>query len=236
VILLSDPQIAAIRTADNGEPLIDLREIPDLWLDGRLRDEQGAFARLRTTVVERLVSAQARLPRGIRLLVIEGYRPRHLQESIFFGYQDELRERYRDWGSERLHVEASKYVSPPEMAPHSTGGAVDLTLCTEDRLELDLGTAVNDNPEASANACFTAARNISGAARRNRAMLWNALSDAGMTNYPTEWWHWSYGDRYWALHCGLPNTLYGAVTGDPSRTPPARAAMSGQPSAPLIDA
>jgi hypothetical protein len=22
----------------------------------------------------------------------------------------------------------------------------------------------------------------------------------GFVNYPTEWWHFSYGDRYWAYH------------------------------------
>ncbi|MEK8108013.1 hypothetical protein NKG94_28990 [Micromonospora sp. M12] len=32
-----------------------------------------------------------------------------------------------------------------------------------------------------------------------------------MVNYPTEWWHWSYGDRYWALMTGAPQTRYGPV-------------------------
>jgi hypothetical protein len=27
--------------------------------------------------------------------------------------------------------------------------------------------------------------------------LGGGLTAAGMVNYPTEWWHWSYGDRYW---------------------------------------
>jgi D-alanyl-D-alanine dipeptidase len=31
---------------------------------------------------------------------------------------------------------------------------------------------------------------------------------------PTEWWHWSYGDRYWALMTGAPAALYGPVAGD----------------------
>lgn len=41
-------------------------------------------------------------------------------------------------------------------------------------------------------------------------MLGEALSAAGLVNYPTEWWHWSYGDRYWALQTGAPAALYGA--------------------------
>jgi hypothetical protein len=33
----------------------------------------------------------------------------------------------------------------------------------------------------------------------------------GFVNYPTEWWHWSYGDRYWALATGAPAACYGPV-------------------------
>jgi hypothetical protein len=28
-------------------------------------------------------------------------------------------------------------------------------------------------------------------------------------NYPTEWWHYSYGDRYWAYHQNQPHAIYG---------------------------
>ena len=37
------------------------------------------------------------------------------------------------------------------------------------------------------------------------------LGGAGLVNYPTEWWHWSYGDRYWALVTGAAHALYGPV-------------------------
>jgi D-alanyl-D-alanine dipeptidase len=96
-------------------------------------------------------------------------------------------------------------------APHSTGGAVDLTLSTEDGVELDMGTPVDATPEVSANACFTAARGISELARENRCILALALDLAGLVNYPTEWWHWSYGDRYWALLTGADHAVYGPV-------------------------
>lgn len=211
MILLSDPQIAAIAAADNGEPLVDLREVPELRLDGRLADDAGAFARLREGVLQRLLTAQAALPYGFRLLIVEGYRPPSLQRQYFEEYKDELRLKYPQWAEERHHVEASKYVSPPEVAPHGTGGAVDLTMCTNDGTELDLGTQVNDSPEASGNRCFTAARDISSDARRNRQTLVAALSEAGMVNYPTEWWHWSFGDRYWAFSTKASSTRYGAV-------------------------
>lgn len=36
-----------------------------------------------------------------------------------------------------------------------------------------------------------------------------ALTTADLMNYPTEWWHWSYGDRYWALTTEATAALYG---------------------------
>jgi D-alanyl-D-alanine dipeptidase len=43
-------------------------------------------------------------------------------------------------------------------------------------------------------------------------MLASALQGAGLVNYPTEWWHWSYGDRYWAMASGRGSAIYGPVT------------------------
>ena len=51
-------------------------------------------------------------------------------------------------------------------------------------------------------------------ARANCELLARALRGAGLVNYPTEWWHWSYGDRYWALVSGAPAAMYGPVAAD----------------------
>ncbi|NES26817.1 dipeptidase [Micromonospora terminaliae] len=211
MILLSDPRVAAVSSRDDGDPLVDLRELPELLLDGRAADPAGAYARVRRGVADRLLAAQRALPAGLRLLVVEGYRPYRAQLDIFTGYRDELRRRYPDWSPERLHRETTKFVSPVEVAPHSTGGAVDLTLCDADGIELDMGTALDATPEESADACFTAAPHIPVSAWRNRQVLVAALSGAGLVNYPTEWWHWSYGDRYWALLAGAKHTRYGPL-------------------------
>ena len=42
-------------------------------------------------------------------------------------------------------------------------------------------------------------------------MLGEALTSAGMVNYPTEWWHWSYGDRYWAFGTGAAHAVHDAA-------------------------
>jgi len=164
-VLLSDRRVAAIGWSDNGEPLVDLRDVVGLRLDRRLADPGGAYAHLRRGVVRRLLKAQATLPKGLELLVIEGYRPPELQRRYFDSYATELGVAHADWEPSRRHVEASKFVSPPDVAPHGTGGAVDLTLCTTSGVELDLGTPVNASPEASHGACYTSSLDVPGPAR-----------------------------------------------------------------------
>jgi D-alanyl-D-alanine dipeptidase len=40
-------------------------------------------------------------------------------------------------------------------------------------------------------------------------ILADAMNAAGLVNYPAEWWHWSYGDRYWAFQASHGTALYG---------------------------
>jgi len=104
-------------------------------------------------------------------------------------------------------------------SPHVGGAAVDLTLVDADGNELDLGCPEAATPEESDGACYTDAPGLSARACENRAMLGEALSSAGMVNYPTEWWHWSYGDRYWAYVSGADHAVYdAAATPASSRT------------------
>ncbi|KOG22517.1 M15 family metallopeptidase [Streptomyces viridochromogenes] len=210
IVLMSDPKIAAIPVADCGEPLVDVRLHEPLAVDSRRADRAGAFAHLREGVLLRLLKAQALLPEDIRLLFVEGYRPPALQRDYFEEYADELRADNPHWSAPRVREAASRYVSPPEIAPHSAGAAVDLTLISADGHELDMGSPLNASPEDSDGACYTDADNIGSAARANRRVLRDALTAAGLVNYPTEWWHWSYGDRYWALSAGADRAVYGA--------------------------
>ncbi|MGW0749883.1 M15 family metallopeptidase [Streptomyces sp. NPDC002587] len=209
IVLMSDPKVAAIPVVESGERLVDVRHGDCLLVDTRKQDPSDAYAYLREGVLERLVTAQAMLPAGLRLLFVEGYRPPSLQREYFEEYAGQLRTAHPDWSAEQLHAAASRYVSPPDIAPHSAGAAVDLTLAAADGNELDLGTRVNADPEESAGACYTHAAGISEEARANRQLLGTALTAAGLVNYPTEWWHWSFGDRYWALLTGATAALYG---------------------------
>ncbi|MFI1929242.1 M15 family metallopeptidase [Streptomyces sp. NPDC020330] len=209
-VLMSDPQVAAIPVHECGEPLVDVRD-HDFRVDPRKQDPLGAYAHVREGVLARLKHARSLLPAGTDLLFIEGYRPLALQQHYFTKYRNGLAAAQPGWTPEQLHQAASRYVSPPDIAPHSAGAAVDVTLVDQDGHELDLGTRVNASPEESNGACFTHAPNLSDQARHNRALLLSAMDSAGFTNYGTEFWHFSSSDRYDALMRREPHARYGPI-------------------------
>lgn len=72
-----------------------------------------------------------------------------------------------------------------------------------------MGSEVDAGPEDSGCACRTDAPGIGPGARADRRLLGAAPTASGRVNHPTEWWHWSCGDRYRALATGADHALYG---------------------------
>jgi D-alanyl-D-alanine dipeptidase len=193
-ILLSDPRVGAVPVRDNGEPLV-----------------QFGDARVRAGLAARLHAAEASLPLGIRLRVVEGHRSVEAQRAIIASYSTEIRAARPGVDGDELRRLISRYVAPLEVAPHVAGAAVDLTLVDACGDELDLGTAIDATPEESDGRCYFAADGIGADARAHRELLARVLTAQGFVNYPTEWWHWSFGDRYWALVTGAAHAVYGPV-------------------------
>ena len=212
VTLIADPRVLCVPIDERGDALVELGDSMSLRLDLRKRDANPDFCLAREGLAQRLLEARDRLPEGLALVVVEGYRPIDLQARYFDKYCRELLVLHPDWSDDLVRATASRFVSPPDsVPPHSTGGAIDLTLSTDDGEELDMGTPVNASPEESQGACYTSVQGISGKAARNRGLLMGAMGAPGLVNYPTEWWHWSYGDRYWAYMLGKRSALFGAV-------------------------
>lgn len=199
-ILLSDARVAAVPVLDIDEPLV--------VLDAGFGP---ARASVRYELAFRLESARAALPAGIGLRVVEGFRTAYRQREIIQRYAAELRAERPDVEETELHVLTSRFVAPLAVAPHVAGAAIDVTLVDESGAELDLGTPIDATPEESGGRCYFAAEGISREARANREVLARVLGREGLVNYPTEWWHYSYGDRYWALTTGASAALYGPV-------------------------
>ncbi|MEW1656004.1 M15 family metallopeptidase [Streptomyces sp. NPDC093707] len=210
MISLSDPQVARVPVRDCGEPLAEVAALAPVTLDPRERDTAGAYGRARAGVCARLRTAAAALPEGFGLLVIEGHRSGAEQARRFARYEDRVRAAGHTDPVE-VRRRAAAFVSPVEVAPHCAGAALDLTLVDARGVELDMGCPVNGHRTGAERLCPLHAPDLSDTAQRNRTLLARALTDAGFVNYPSEWWHWSYGDRYWALLTGAAAAVYGPV-------------------------
>jgi D-alanyl-D-alanine dipeptidase len=204
--------VSRIPIEDNGERLVDPRE-----LDGRVLFAEAhpwtRFPRtpwVREGVARMLAAAQAALPAGQRLQIIEGYRSLDVQRALFLHACETLRRRHPDWSEEHLRECANAWVAAPDVTappPHVTGGAVDVSLVDSEGNPLDM-TGPAGWTEATAP---TASIALPPVARYNRRCLIEALAAAGLTNYPGEWWHWSYGEPGWAVRTGRPVAIYGAL-------------------------
>ena len=64
-------------------------------------------------------------------------------------------------------------------------------------------------------------------AAKNRQLLVDVMTSVGFSNYPGEWWHYSYGESAWALRTGAPFAVYGAAP------PPANSDQQTVNSSPL---
>ncbi|POZ62065.1 M15 family metallopeptidase [Chromobacterium alticapitis] len=214
MLTLADLKLLAIPIANQDEPFVDLAAYPD-WLADLSRSQISSrsphFLKARRAVAERLREAARQLPDGLRFCVKEAYRPLARQQRSYDEHLARLRDLKPGLDETALLREASLYVAPPAVAPHPTGAALDLTLTNVAGQELDMGCPFNADSEESNGACYTDCAAISAQARANRDILINAMRAAGFVNYPSEWWHWSHGDRYWAAVTCAPAALYAAV-------------------------
>lgn len=87
---------------------------------------------------------------------------------------------------------------------HSTGGAIDVVLRRHSSGALiDLGTYFDDPDEKSHTHFYERELQAGRIARDDerllhRRALYGAMTQAGFTNYPYEFWHYDYGNRMYA--------------------------------------
>ena len=229
---------------DCGEPLESLRG-SFLCLDPHPYAELGAPYghlcdpfRVRSSVLTRLVQAQNHLTQHqdpeigpIQLLVFDAWRPVSVQafmvehavkeECVRRGLQPtmphwalELEDVQRDVG--RFWAPPSDDLSMPP--PHSTGGAIDLTLADAYGSSLLMGGEIDaigpqslpDHYESAASANPKSSESLW---HRRRSTLHGAMAHAGFVRHPNEWWHFSYGDQLWAWTLKTSMAIYGRVDG-----------------------
>lgn len=213
-MVISDKVLLTIPIKDNKEKLVNIKKVCteiQIAIDPQSKRMQRLpenTCYMREGVARRLKKVQAALPKGYCLELRDGHRPLRIQKKIYDDYYIKLKKVHPDWPHEKVKGMTDTFVAPVEIVPpHSTGGAVDLTVVDVEGEELDMGTRV----DAFTKKSYTRAKGISKKAQQNRAMLIRAMKQGGLVNYPPEWWHWSYGDRYWAATTKKRYSIYGGI-------------------------
>jgi len=217
-LLPSDPRIAAIPIQENGEPFINVREEGKIII-GPSPEIPGNrdYTYLRKTVYEKLLTAQSLLPSGLQFCLYEGYRSLELQQRLFDDRFAIIKANHPEWSYEQQFLETHQLVAPtinldgtPNVPSHATGGAIDVYLIDEEEGAVDMGIHPKDwIIDHDGSFSVPDSKKVSEAAKKYRAVMNGALEQVEFANLATEYWHWSYGDRYWACSRGKPFALYG---------------------------
>jgi D-alanyl-D-alanine dipeptidase len=167
---------------------------------------------VRASVADMLNRAIGALPSGVRLGIIEGWRPAYIQRRMWLTSWLRFKKLHPDWSDHQLKRIVNRFVAPPNAPvppPHSTGGAVDVVLLDSNGRQLDMSSPYElYDPKGYA----ADVRGLDASSAENRRVLREVMGASGLTNYPSEWWHWSYGDQGWAYRSGKePFALYGRI-------------------------
>ena len=220
--MLSSSVIRAIEVKENFEPMCSLADIPNLFFDDTCLDENKF---VRQEVAQMIINAQSKLPSGIFLKVVFGFRSHEKQMEFWNAvFTKTQKENPNVSLSEQERLTRIKVADPRDgkYGTHQTGGAVDVTLCDVNGVQLDMGTSMIVSKEPS-NKIKTYPVEykklfgipyykkllISKEALVNRKILYDAMTSVGFINYPGEWWHYSYGDRAWAAYKDMKQCFYG---------------------------
>ncbi|MBI2259365.1 MAG: M15 family metallopeptidase [Flavobacteriia bacterium] len=117
------------------------------------------------------------------LLVYDGARPLSVQQEMWRALDS-------------IPVEKRvKFVSNPANGSlHNFGAAVDLTICDEDKVPLDMGAGYDDIRELAyprLEQHFLSIGKLTIHQVDNRKLLRKVMKTQGFVNIPTEWWHFN---------------------------------------------
>jgi D-alanyl-D-alanine dipeptidase len=207
-----------IPVVECGDPLVDLRVEGGLLYGPPPECPATApdYCWVRSQVYARLLRVQQGLPMGLRLRLYEGLRSLAVQQQLFDEEQARVAQAHPGLTPQQVHERASLLIAPPRhwdgtpnLPPHSTGGAVDVELVDAGGEVIDFGMQARDWVRVPAEFCATHHAPLHAAAQANRLLLAQAMQAQGFVNYVREWWHYSYGDRYWARESGQPRAIFG---------------------------
>ena len=179
--------------------------------DGAVYAPNASPYMMREEAVDALLQAQdclTRLRPGYRLKIFDAYRPLEIQaqmigiacrnQALHEGLDPENLNTVDDARIKGLISQiwanpVDDLTTPP---PHSTGGAVDLTIVDENGIELPMGTAIDATNNMIVTEVFRgAAGHAENQLHQNRMLLMHVMERAGFLVNANEWWHFDIGNQ-----------------------------------------
>ncbi|MDC9588033.1 M15 family metallopeptidase [Xenorhabdus sp. XENO-10] len=191
-----------------------LKQTPVYYIEGIKGSIE--YCMVRKSVAEKLGMASQLLPTHLGILVLDGWRSRETQQALQDKTQAKIAAQYTELSAEEQQKLLRQFVAPVpigknQISPHLTGGAVDITLFDmESGHALFLGTEFDEVSELSYTAALEKKPEKNMPATLYRRLLYQAMTQVGFTNLPTEWWHFDYGNSIWAFYKNR-TAIYGAI-------------------------
>ena len=205
---------------ESGEPLVPIPlemfavESPHPYQRlGAIYAERSPY-HLRQSVLNSLLQAQVQLQKHYpnwRIQIFDAYRPVAVQQfMVDYTFAEVVQAQgltpaqltaaqrtviwkqvYQIWAVPSLEANC-----PP---PHSTGGAVDITLVDDTGTPVNMGSAIDElspasHPDYYANSTAPSEQQYN----FHRQLLWDVMRHSGFQRHPGEWWHFCLGDQMWA--------------------------------------
>ncbi|MFH1455224.1 MAG: M15 family metallopeptidase [bacterium] len=160
---------------------------------------------LRESVAKKLVLINEKLSSfGVEVFVLDAFRPLAVQNYFYFDWvPNYLKSVYPEKSAEWIVRESNAYWTKGarnkeelmnSIPPHSTGGAVDITLCFKETGHLlEMGTIFDDITERSHTNFFENRKDINNfsftaiEALKNRRLLFHTMVSEGFASHPKEW-------------------------------------------------
>ena len=200
-----------VKITDNSFLIIEM-QYPLLHLTNAIKE-----CYMRKEVYEKLEEASHLLPAGYKFKIWDAYRPFALQKELYLLYKEQLIEKFslHNLTDHEVDEFIKRYISLPNedslLPPvHTTGGAIDLTIINEKGEELNMGTLFDEFTEKTTTSYFEDKDNEE--IKNNRRLLYNIMISVGFTNFPSEWWHFDYLDRFYAYYKKKPANYEGVFT------------------------
>ena len=199
---LPEPKI--ILEIEHPVNMVEIKEEDGIFFNSRYSN----IKLIRSYTYELLKKASSHLPQGLHFVIYEAYRPMKSQIRLWDAVVKEKHIQYPDLAidSEEFIAICDTFAANPyrQGSGHQSGAAIDISLIDANGKELDMGGEVRGFNDTADFDC----PNISQEARHNRDILRSTLLSVGLVNYPSEWWHYSFGDRLWARLTGSKLAIF----------------------------